>query len=119
MIYKKPFHFKFAEMPYKPFGKKLLGRLVSGIHLTFLNCEFEKGAIVESHQHKNEQISYVVRGVLKGTVAGKKYILKKGDAILIPPNTSHRWEALKKSVTLEVFSPINHKVIRKYGKKYD
>ena len=114
MIHKSPFHFKFAKMLYKRFGKKLLGRLVSGSHMTFLNCEFEKGAIVEEHKHRNEQISYVVKGVLVATVSGKEYVLRKGDAMLIPPNVLHGWKALKRSETLEVFSPIHHAVIRKY-----
>jgi unsaturated pyranuronate lyase len=114
MVYHVVHFFRFEDMPFKKFGDKLLGRLVSGSQMTFLNCEFEKGAIVEEHFHENEQISYVVQGLLKGVVGKKEYILRKGDAILIPPNVPHFWEALEKTITLEMFSPINQVVINKY-----
>ncbi len=114
MVHRSVHTFTFEKMPYKVFGDKLLGRLVSGTNITFLNCEFEKGAIVEEHSHENEQISYVVQGVLKGTVGNQEYLLRKGDAILIPPNIPHHWEALEKTTTLEIFSPINQVVMKKY-----
>lgn len=106
MIHKVTFRFSFDDIPYEKIGDQYGGKFVSGVNLTFLNCTFEKGAIVPKHEHMNEQISYVLKGVLKGTVGGKDYILKKGDGILVPPHTPHQWEALEETTTLEIFSPV-------------
>ncbi|MCB1075111.1 MAG: cupin domain-containing protein [Simkania sp.] len=103
----KKFHFQVME--WESIKNKFSIRQVDGKNITILNAQFEKGCLVERHQHANEQVSYVLKGCLKGTVGENEYILKEGYAILIPPNISHDWEALEDTITLEVFSPTREK----------
>ncbi|WP_158307194.1 cupin domain-containing protein [Simkania negevensis] len=101
--------FHFQAMEWEPIKNKLSIRQVDGKNITILNAQFEKGCLVERHQHANEQVSYVLKGCLKGTVGENEYLLKEGDAILIPPNIPHDWKALEDTITLEVFSPTREK----------
>ena len=41
------------------------------------------------HWHEEEQISIVIDGEFEFEVAGEKRIMKRGDAVVIPPNVPH------------------------------
>lgn len=41
------------------------------------------------HWHAEEQISFVLEGELEFEVAGETRLLKRGDAVVIPPNVPH------------------------------
>ena len=68
--------------------------------------DIAKGEIVPEHSHHNEQISYIVSGVLKFVLGGKdEIIVRGGEVLVIPSNLSHSAEALEDCVAIDVFSP--------------
>ena len=74
--------------------------MVSFIHL-------EPGAVVKEHRHPHEQISVVISGRLRMTVAGETVILEAGQGRLVPANALHSAEALAAEVwAYDSFSPI-------------
>ena len=80
------------------------------VHLDHVMVSFLRllpGAIVKPHQHPHEQISLVVAGRLRMTVAGETVILEAGQGRLVPANAVHSAEALDTEVwAYDSFSPI-------------
>jgi quercetin dioxygenase-like cupin family protein len=65
----------------------------------------KKGCVVPEHSHHNEQISYVTEGALKFAIDGREIIVSEGEVLAIPRNMPHAVEALRDSVTLDIFNP--------------
>ena len=55
--------------------------------LTFF--EFNPRAVIPTHSHPHEQISYVIKGALEFTLDGETRILKAGQGAVVPPETEH------------------------------
>ena len=63
------------------------------------------GSIVPLHQHPNEQIGYVLEGIITLTVGDETRDLAPGAAYLIPGGTPHEGSSVDGCVVLDVFSP--------------
>lgn len=84
----------------------LLGRqLVVGQHLMLARVLLKKGCIVPMHHHENEQVTYVLEGVLKFWIDNREIVVAAGELLCIPPDVPHTAEALEDTVDLDVFYP--------------
>ncbi len=45
-----------------------------------------KDAVVPTHQHESEQLTYIMEGALKFELEGREVIVRKGDVLHIPSN---------------------------------
>lgn len=70
-------------------------KAVSGESTMMTIFEFEPDAVIPSHRHSHEQITYVVEGELEFTVEGKTAVLGKGDGVVILSNQEHGAKVLK------------------------
>jgi len=70
-------------------------------------CEFflERGVVVESHSHTNDQAGYVTRGQLEITIGGEMQVCHPGDSYAVPGGVVHSARALVDTVTIDIFSP--------------
>lgn len=50
---------------------------------------FEPNVVAPVHWHDEEQMSLVIEGEFEFEVGGQKQIVRRGDAVLIPPNVPH------------------------------
>ena len=58
------------------------------------------------HWHEEEQISIVIDGEFEFEVNGEKRLMKRGDAVVIPPNVPHGARTLdSKCLEMDVFHP--------------
>ena len=64
------------------------------------------------HWHDEEQIAFVLEGALEFTVAGETRTLRRGDAVVIPPNVPHAADVLEDSEVLDAFAPVRDDWIR-------
>lgn len=66
----------------------------------------ETGAKPEAHE-KSDQVLLMLDGELRGEVGDERPHLKKGDTIVIPAGTKHRFtnRGSKSAVTFNVYSP--------------
>jgi quercetin dioxygenase-like cupin family protein len=67
-----------------------------------------KGCIVPKHSHENEQITWVVEGLMRLKLGedGEQVVdLGPGDVVHIPPHVPHEAEALDDTLDVDVFSP--------------
>ncbi len=86
-------------------------RRVIGERVMLSQVTLEKGCLVPSHAHPNEQFACVLSGRLRFQIgggegsAGEELILVGGEVLHFPPNVPHGAEALEDTVVLDVFSP--------------
>ena len=67
---------------------------------------FEPNTIAPVHWHDEEQISLVIEGEFEFEVGGEKRIVRRGDAILIPPNVPHGARTYDTTcLEIDVFNP--------------
>jgi len=92
---------------------KLARRFVTGEKAMLAQIFLKKGALVPTHQHESEQISYILEGALLFRLEGQEVTVGKGQVLLIPSNVPHSAEALDDTLDLDVFSPIRQDWIDK------
>jgi quercetin dioxygenase-like cupin family protein len=68
------------------------------------------------HWHDEEQVSYVMDGELEFTVAGETRTMRRGDAVVIPPNVPHGARTHEGGcVQVDVFHPPRRGVLEAMG----
>ncbi|HSH75988.1 MAG TPA: cupin domain-containing protein, partial [Longimicrobiales bacterium] len=71
----------------------------------------EEGAIVPTHSHDNEQLSWILEGALRfwlgeeGAEDFREIDVSAGEVLFIPSNVPHKVLALADTVDVDVFSP--------------
>lgn len=86
-------------------------RLFTGERMMLAHVYLDKGAIVPTHKHENEQLTWIVSGALKfwigeeGDPDREEIVLGAGEVMYIPSNVPHKAEALEDTFDVDVFSP--------------
>jgi quercetin dioxygenase-like cupin family protein len=70
-------------------------------------CEFtfEENVTIPMHTHPNEQVGYVVDGLVEMIIDDEKFLLQKGDTYLTPSNVPHGAYLHKPTIIIDTFSP--------------
>jgi quercetin dioxygenase-like cupin family protein len=79
--------------------------MVVGDKIMLARVLMKKGAHVPLHHHHNEQVTYILEGVLKFNVGGKEIVVRAGEVLCIPPNMPHEAWAEEDTIDLDVFDP--------------
>ena len=98
----------YRSSEIKKFDKRpcLTGTFVHGEGVTLTHWTFRKDAVLASHSHRHEQISYVVSGAVRFEAGdGEIKVVEAGDFAVFGPNETHGGVALEDSVVLDAFSP--------------
>lgn len=100
-------HFRWDEMEKETVSDTIKRRMVTGERAMLAHIYLDKGARVPKHFHHNEQITYLLEGVLKFWIGDEReeIILRAGEVLHIPPNVPHEAEALEDCLDVDVFSP--------------
>ncbi|MGA2039050.1 MAG: cupin domain-containing protein [Bryobacteraceae bacterium] len=105
--------YTWDEMEKEAMNDKTSRQYVSGKKAMLARLFLKKGALVPTHQHESEQITYIVEGALLFRLEGKEVTVSKGQVLLIPSNVPHSAEALEDTLDVDVFSPIRQDWIDK------
>jgi quercetin dioxygenase-like cupin family protein len=77
---------------------------------------FDPNTEAPVHWHDEEQISFVIDGEFEFEVAGEKKIMKRGDAVVIPPNVPHGARTTDTScLEIDVFVPPRRGLLEAMG----
>ncbi|BAV06930.1 hypothetical protein FLA_2950 [Filimonas lacunae] len=99
-------HFNLQSLPAKQMNELLTRSTISGQSGTIGYFTYQKGAVVPTHQHTNEQYSLITQGSVSVLVNGKETIVKAGEGIIIPPNIAHSFTALEdNTIDIDFFTP--------------
>jgi quercetin dioxygenase-like cupin family protein len=80
-------------------------QFVVGQEIMLARVLLKKGCVIPEHSHQNEQLTYILDGVLKFWIDGQEIIVHAGEVLCIPSNMPHKAEALEDTVDLDVFTP--------------
>jgi quercetin dioxygenase-like cupin family protein len=78
------------------------GPVLRSDNLELTRISFSKGEGAARHQHKEEQVMYILSGRIKATLGDDEYEVGPGEATFNPANTPHSVLALEDTVGLSV-----------------
>jgi len=100
--------YRWEDMPREKVTDVLDRRLITGENIMLTHVYLKKGAIVQQHNHHNEQITYILQGGLRfwiGEDESEVIDVRAGEVLHIPSFVKHKAEALEDTVDVDVFSP--------------
>src|SRR4051812_21968877 len=101
-------HYRWSELPREELSATIGRRLITGNSMMIAQVYLAKGAIVPKHSHHNEQITYILEGVLRfrlGDDESEVVDVAAGDVLTIPAHVPHTAEALEDTLDVDIFSP--------------
>jgi quercetin dioxygenase-like cupin family protein len=106
-------HYRWNDVPSEQINDTIARRYITGDRVTVARFELKRGGVVARHSHENEQVSYVVSGVLNFKIAGEEIVVRAGEVVQIPSWVEHEVHVLEDSVAIDVFSPVRQDWIDK------
>ncbi len=100
--------FSWDEVPKEQVTDGISRRLVTGERMMIAHVYLDKGSVVPTHSHENEQLTYILEGALRfwiGDEDAEPLDLLAGEVLHIPSNVPHKAEALEDTFDVDVFSP--------------
>jgi len=102
-------HQKWEEIPLETVKDDITRRVFTGDRMMIAHVHLDKGAVVPTHSHENEQLTYIVTGALRFRIGEdgdiEELVVAAGEVLYIPSNVPHKAEALEDTFDLDVFSP--------------
>lgn len=89
-------------------GDLIVRQIVHGDELMMVKLTMKAGAVVKSHSHPNEQMTYILKGKIRFTHGWDmelNTVLCAGDVLHLAANVPHAAECLEDTVDLDVFTP--------------
>ena len=106
-------HYRWDEIELEHVTEMVSRKFVTGEREMLAQVYLKKGAIVPTHEHEAEQLTYVLQGALAFTVGGVTTVVREGEVLHIPSGVPHQAEALDDVFELDIFSPIRHDWLNK------
>ena len=104
----KATRYRWDDLPKEALKPGLERRLVSTERMMLAHVYFEQGASVPTHAHENEQLTYILEGVLRfwlGEEESDVVDVAAGEVLHIPSLLPHRAEALERTLDVDIFCP--------------
>ena len=100
-------HYRWADIPKERMTDVIDRRFVTADRIMLAQVFLKKGAIVQTHTHESEQVTYIIEGALRLWLGDneKEFTVRAGEVLTIPSNLPHRAEALEDTLDVDVFSP--------------
>jgi quercetin dioxygenase-like cupin family protein len=104
----KAIHYRWEDLPKEALKPDLARRLISTDRMMLAQVYLEKGCVVPTHAHENEQLSYILEGALRfwlGEDGSEVVDVAAGEVLHIPSQLPHKAEALETTLDVDVFCP--------------
>jgi unsaturated pyranuronate lyase len=79
--------------------------LAAGEQMMQMLVTLDIGSHLPEHQHPHEQITHILHGRLRFSVAGISQELAAGQSLCIPSGTLHAADTLEDTLVIDTFSP--------------
>jgi quercetin dioxygenase-like cupin family protein len=100
--------YRWEDMPKEQLKPDLGRRLISTERLMLAHVYLEKGCVVPQHSHENEQLTYILEGVLRFFLRedeSEVVDVAAGEVLHIPSHLPHKAEALETTLDVDIFCP--------------
>ena len=101
-------HYRWDDLPKEELSPEISRRLISAERMMLAHVYLAKGCIVPRHSHENEQLTWIVEGILRfwlGEDESEVVDVAAGEVLHIPSNLPHKAEALETTLDVDIFSP--------------
>jgi quercetin dioxygenase-like cupin family protein len=101
-------HYRWDDLPKETLSPLLERRLIWGERVMVSHVYLAKGCVVPRHAHDNEQMTYILEGVLRfwiGEDGGETIDVSAGEVLHLPSGLPHKAEALEDTLDVDIFSP--------------
>jgi quercetin dioxygenase-like cupin family protein len=101
-------HYRWEDIPKEILKPDLERRLIATERMMLAHVYLEKGCTVPTHSHENEQLTYILEGVLRfwlGDDESHVVDVAAGEVLHIPSNLPHKAEALETTLDVDIFCP--------------
>jgi quercetin dioxygenase-like cupin family protein len=100
--------YRWEDLAKEQLKPDLARRLISTERLMLAHVYLEQGCVVPKHSHENEQLTYILEGVLRfslGDDESEVVDVAAGEVLHIPSHVSHQAEALETTLDVDIFCP--------------
>jgi quercetin dioxygenase-like cupin family protein len=100
--------YRWEDLPKERLKQNLERRLISTERLMLAHVYLEQGCVVPQHSHENEQLTYILEGLLRfwlGADESEVRDVAAGEVLHIPSNLPHKAEALETTLDVDIFCP--------------
>jgi quercetin dioxygenase-like cupin family protein len=100
--------YRWDDMPKETLKPDLQRRLITAERMMLAHVYLQKGCIVPKHSHENEQLTYILEGVLRfwlGDDESEVVDVAAGEVLHLPSNLPHKAEALETTLDVDIFCP--------------
>jgi quercetin dioxygenase-like cupin family protein len=100
--------YRWEDLPEEELKVGVRRRLVSTERVMIAHVYFDEGTVVPRHAHENEQLTYILEGVLRfwlGEDESEVVDVRAGEVLHIPSWLPHRAEALETTLDVDIFCP--------------
>jgi len=97
---------QFADIPVREIQPGFFSKIIHTKANTIAFLEVKAGCAIKSHQHVEEQYSFVIEGQFELTVDGNPQVLDANTFAIIPSNVFHSGRAVTDCKLLDIFSPV-------------
>ena len=101
-------HYRWADIPKEQLSDVLDRKLITGDRMMLAHVYLKKGCVVPKHQHENEQLTYILEGLLRFSLGddGSEVVeVAAGEVLHIPSHVPHQAEALETTLDVDIFCP--------------
>ena len=101
-------HYRWDDLPREELSPTIGRRLVIGERLMIAHVYLAEDAVVPTHAHDNEQLTYILEGRLRfflGDDGSEIVEVGAGEVLHIPSNLTHKAVALEDTLDVDVFAP--------------
>jgi len=98
--------YKWDDMVLEKVTDRISRKYVAGDREMVAQIYLTRGAIVPTHSHESEQLTYVITGALTFTLDGRDITVHAGELLRIPSWMPHSAEAVEDTFELDLFSPV-------------
>jgi quercetin dioxygenase-like cupin family protein len=99
---------RWQDLDSEQLSPTITRRMIMTDRVTLAQFELAAGAIVATHVHEQEQLTYIERGRLRlwlGADESQVHDVGAGEVLHIPSNLPHRAEAIETTLATDVFCP--------------
>lgn len=102
-------HARWDDLPREKVTEDIHRRLFTGDSMMIAHVYLDEGAVVPTHSHENEQLTYILEGALRFWIGEgddvEELVVAAGEILHIPAHVPHRALALADTFDVDVFSP--------------
>jgi quercetin dioxygenase-like cupin family protein len=95
-------------MPEEQLTEEMSRRMVVGENQMLTIWRMKKDAHSSAHSHPEEQIFWILSGIIEFEIEGKRRRLHAGDSGVIPGNVKHEAWVIEDVEMANIFSPIRN-----------